>query len=246
MKNKLEEKLAMLAFGDLSPEDTARLENEVAEDGEARRILNQYRGMRLDLKAMAEVPEHQLSTDRLRHAILNEGMKRTKPRPQFGWLWMPAAVCALVFGGLMLRDRNSALPVAIKAPTNDSVVTDYPGSEFAFATAGGEILSVGGDQVAPSPAPQIVSRRSYANRSKDNERDLEILKERVMEEFQNTMMASQNPTNASMSLASAPAASERAVPAAAPIVLIDSAKDKSTGAQRATEVDSASNVVVGG
>src|SRR3569832_1202380 len=111
MKKKLEEKLAMLAFGDLNPEETTRLEMEVAGDRDAMLALEDYRGMRSGLKAMGDVPEHQLSTVRLCHAILNLGLKPMS-RPQFGWLWMPAAAAVLTFSIVMVRQvRGPQLPI---------------------------------------------------------------------------------------------------------------------------------------
>lgn len=251
MKKRLEEKLAMLAFGDLSPEETTRLEQEVAGDREAGRVLAEYRDMRSGLRAMSNIPEHQLSTERLRHAILTQGLK-PKTRPKLGWLWMPGMAAALAFGVVMVRySQNSNLaglrPLAEVTNLSSGgpvALNSTPEDPFRFATASGEILSVA--QPAPKPAVTASYTTSRANRRSRYDRDrIEALKEAVMWEFDNQLSSNMSPSNpagagSSRDMASTPASTS------IPIVLIDSSKDTSTGAQKATEVDSASNVIVGG
>lgn len=259
MKKRLEDKLAMLAFGDLSPEETRLLEQEIAGDAEATGLLEDYRNMRGGLKAMANIPEHQLSTERLRDAILNQGLKPKPAKPQFGWLWMPAAAMVLAFSIMVVRNMNTTgmptigSPVADAAHSNageqlpDSVLPN-PRMEnaFAFATASGEIMSV--EQTQPK-ATMVLHHRSHRQSEGDDTSRLEALNDAIQKEFEN--MASTPPQPVVTALASETKASTAKRTAVAksdeaPIVLIDSAKDKTTGAQRATEVDSASNVLVGG
>lgn len=234
----------MLAFGDLSPDETTRLEQEVVGDREASRILEQYRGMRTGLKAMADVPEHQLSTERLRHAVLNQGLK-PKPRPQFGWLWMPSMAAVAAFAVMFaVRSQHVSIPAGPGVALNGSEPTDLIRDKkmdqpFAFATATAEISSVDGGQPAPAMMLAVNNSRPSRHRS---DRALTALKEAVYREFLNVDSADMHPKP----LGVAPASSGSTQPSGAPIVLIDSAKDSKTGAQKATEVDSANNVVVGG
>lgn len=237
MNKKLEEKLAMLAFGDMAPEEAARLENEMRGDPDAERILEQYRNMRLDLHAMANVPEHQLSTERLRHAILNQGLKPVS-RPRWGWLWMPAAAAVLAVGLVLARGIGSmpGLPMSggpVASSNGSDLQFPQPRLEnaFAFATASAQILSV-----AKTEPAAVVPPRSH--RRAPNVDRLAALRDAVNQEFENQMMASISPTPR--------ARDAKNPPSGAPIVLIDGSQDSSTGTLKASEVDSTSNVVVGG
>lgn len=242
MNKKLEEKLVMLAFGDMSPEETERLEREVAGNREAMMVLDDYRGMRTGLKAIGEIPEHQLSTERLRHAVLNRGLK-PKSRPQLGWLWMPTTAAVLAFGVFFFQHRpQTGTPGSFALGIDSSSVApstiDEPGDAFALATASGQISSV----APPAPAVTLVSHVTrHRTRNADSSHVADLMA-RVSAEFDNELMASANTTVPSSALAS----NETKPVSEAPIVLIDSTRDAQTGAQKATEVDSASNVIVGG
>jgi len=242
MKKKLEDKLAMLAFGDVDPRETARIEHELGGNDRARAILAEYREMRAALKALGEIPEHQLSTQRLRHAVLNSGLK-PKPRPQFGWIWMPAAAFALAFGVFMIRSMNRAVPLvnASGARNDAGFATNFPierpGSDFSSATASAQILSVG----RPTPPVTLASNRHASQRRASNAL-VESLRRQVDEEFAKSMaMESPMADNIRLQPAHGTPVSD-----GSPIVMIGNTKDASTGAQKATEVDSADNVIVGG
>lgn len=249
MNKKLEEKLAMLAFGDLSPEETMGLERELSRDPEAGLILRQYRDMRTGLKALHEIPEHQLSTERLRHAVLNQGLK-PKARPQLGWLWMPTVAAAFAFGIMFMRDGHQQLPLGsfadgstIANPSGPPVaMNEALGDPFLSATASGQVLSVADMQ----PAPNATFAMNRMGRHSRNDRHVvDDLKAQVAMEFDNLMQVNTDPQPKVM-LTSARGAKLADAPAASSIVMIDSARDKNTGAQKATEVDSAGDVIVGG
>ena len=105
MNGKFEDKLAQLAFGDLSPDEAARIEAQAKNDPEALHALNTYVGMRAELRDLKDVPQDQLSKERLRDAILAQGLKpgaEKKSRP-WAWAWMPLATGALVFALMISR-----------------------------------------------------------------------------------------------------------------------------------------------
>jgi hypothetical protein len=99
-----------LAFGEFSETEAAELETLAGADPIAAKQLQELRCLKSDLKALSEIPPHQLSNDRLRDAILGQGLK---PKSVFdwSWIWMPALSCVLV-GGLMfgLRHRPTGDP----------------------------------------------------------------------------------------------------------------------------------------
>jgi len=235
MKRKLEDKLAMLAFGDFEPEESERLKAELGGNAEALGVLAEYREMRAALKALGEVPEHQLSSQRLRHAVLNGGLK-PKSRPQLGWLWMPTTAFAIALGLVFIRDANRQVrlvnvplrTVAVAAPP-----VALPGSDFALASGTAQILSV------EHPAPRMIFA-SHRRSSRDRERALVAsLKQKVDAELAAGMAATGG-------FAKVWPKTTHSTPDSGTIVLIGTAKDSNTGAQKATEVDSADNVIVGG
>ncbi|HVT13515.1 MAG TPA: hypothetical protein VHE55_14720 [Fimbriimonadaceae bacterium] len=250
MNKKLEDKLAMLAFGDLSPEETARLEQEVAGDPKAVMVLREYRDMRNGLKALHDIPEHQLSTERLRHAVLNQGLK-PKTRPQLGWLWMPAVAAVFMFGVVFVRNMHQQSPLAgvgsgaSFAQSNPTPVAmnEPMGDPFEYATANGDVLSV----AATRPAPKVMAASNHVSRHRSDSRLISDLKAQVAMEFDNVYQADIVPQPRVSSVASR-SKPERETASSAPstIVMIGTSKDANTGAQKATEVDSAGDVIVGG
>ncbi len=240
MNKKLEDKLAMLTFGDLSPEETTRLEQEVAGDPKAVMVLRQYRDMRSGLKALHDIPEHQLSTERLRHAVLNQGLKPTS-RPQLGWLWMPTVAAVLTFGIVLVRNTHQSSPLA-SIGSNASLANSSPapmamnepmGDPFQYATANGDVLSVAASQ--PAPKAIAVSNRAL-RRHRDDSRVVSDLKAQVAMEFDNLMLAEENPQpRAAFEASRSKPGRETVSSAPAPIVMIGTSKDANTGAQKATE-----------
>jgi len=97
-----------LAFGEFSETEAVELETRASADPIAAKQLQELRSLKSDLKALSDIPPHQLSNDRLRDAILGQGLK---PKSVFdwSWIWMPALSCTLVAGLLFgLRHRPSA------------------------------------------------------------------------------------------------------------------------------------------
>src|SRR5690349_10801263 len=124
MNRKLEDAMVRLAFGDVTPEESAALEREAQHDPEAARALASYRRMREGLKDLHEIPEDQLSKERLRHAILSQGL-RPKPVPSGrSWLWMPAAAATLAFGMILMRGGTNSPEVSIVGSAGGSVATN--------------------------------------------------------------------------------------------------------------------------
>lgn len=110
MNRKREEELMQLAFGDLRREMGAS--REIDTDPEAAKTYQAYCEMRDGLKALRDIPEMQLSTERLRDAILREGL-HPKRGPVWNWSWIttPLAVGACAFVVVtMMRKPASPIP----------------------------------------------------------------------------------------------------------------------------------------
>jgi hypothetical protein len=253
MKGKFEDKLAQLAFGELSPDAAAKLEQEVRKDPEALRALSVYKDMREGLRSLSDVPEDQFSKERLRDAILTQGLRPlpTRPVSNRSWLWMPAMACVLgfglMFGQNMLR-KPKATQVVINAEL-PGIVTPKK-SLFEAPVAIDRTASL--LPAAPSKPLKNSNRELVAVNRDPNEADPKVLAStNPMNEDSYDPDLGNVPANGTVPVAGAMvvanAAKTKQNPATSvPIVLIDQDTDEQTGACKATEVGSSSNVLVGG
>lgn len=136
MNRKREEELMQLAFGDLRRENTP-LQAQIESDPEAAKTYGSYCEMREGLRALKDIPEMQLSSERLRDAILKEGLS---PRRESGWNWSwlatPLAVgaCAFVVVTAMRKPATDIPGVGSGAVigSSDSVATNAPVKDDIF------------------------------------------------------------------------------------------------------------------
>ena len=104
MKKRLEDQLIELAFGDRHESGVA----EGASTPEAAARLKEYRAMRSALGQLRELPEHQLSTERLREALLHQGLKRRRAFPWQALGYISAASSLFVCAYFVSRDVRRA------------------------------------------------------------------------------------------------------------------------------------------
>lgn len=276
MNRKLDEKLIELAFGDLPEEEATRVVGEASQDPEAARALQDYRDMRDGLRKLSDIPPHQLSNERLRAAILNRGAAKPARPAGISWLWMPAAAAVLTLGTLMIRQMQTPTvepSVAIKESTNPLQIPDLDvpvagGTTFDGATmatkAPAPDITESAPRVADAPttssANRIASaarrspRRSIETRPKAAPKvddtpisaDMVALASNVGNRIADGSGARNEAAPAPMTMAGATAMRAPAPTPKTPIIIIEAETDALTGAQRATEVDNASNVLVGG
>jgi len=250
MNGKLEEKLAQLAFGDLSPSEAKRLEMEADRNPEVRRALMVYKDMRDGLRSLAEVPEDQFSKERLRDAILTQGLKPapSKPVSSRTWLWMPAAACMLGFGLVYARHTLDNAKRTPEIVLNSRALNSVP----QLISKEPVKVAITTPSVTQSNSGMVVAgmRITTETTSRHKRRHHQVATASVVkeaniwspdEEFGAGVASTSADSNTSI-----PSETVSAVAVSNPIVLIDQDKDAQTGAQRATEVGSASNVLVGG
>ena len=259
MRRKLEDEAARLAFGDMNPQEAEKLRQKVAGDRKAEAVVQAYADMRDGLKSLAEIPEDQFSKDRLRDAILTQGLKPvpTRVRNNRNWLWMPATASAmgfvLMFSVQMLHRRSGPTNIVVNAPKGYSLGSSIlpPNSSASGVSAKSAGLTAsnlghGHSAVESSTSvdPDEVDPRISASNFVSGEDDAAVDPD-----------LGSRPTGPNLAalpvtdgnLASLTASNNSPKPASAePIILIDQDKDDQTGACRATEVGSSSNVLVGG
>lgn len=145
MRKKIEEELAKLAFGDLDADAAQRLELQTQADPEASKTFESYCRMKNELRSLCtDVPDDQLSKDRLREAILTRGLKEHRPVSRLSWLWMPAAAAVLAFSFVALKGRiptggNSVGPMVMdytsgKLPNTEGIGVVRPDASDAVAS----------------------------------------------------------------------------------------------------------------
>ncbi|HLO98583.1 MAG TPA: hypothetical protein VK171_08305, partial [Fimbriimonas sp.] len=66
------------AFGEMSAQDAQVFEATLLNDIEAQKEINALKGLRNDFSLLSDIPEMQFSKERLRTAILDQGIQPKK------------------------------------------------------------------------------------------------------------------------------------------------------------------------
>jgi hypothetical protein len=259
MKRRLEDEAARLAFGDISPQEAEKLRQKLSGDRHAEAVFQTYADMRDGLKSLSEIPEDQFSRDRLRDAILTQGLKPipTRVRSNRNWLWMPATASAmgfvLMFSVRMLHSHSGPTNIVVNPPkgyaigsaiVRPNIVASNADSKARVGGIAKPSHSGGSDVRSVSFNPDEVDPRILATSFDATGEDASIdpdLGSRPA--LRNGSAPAGNVASNGLLTASTTASR---VATSEPIVLIEQDKDDQTGACRATEVSSVSNVLVGG
>jgi len=151
-----DDRLAAYAFGDLSPEESSRVEAELAEHPEWTAAVEQFRSLRGDLTRLRDVPECQLSPERMRDAILRREMgDRAKPSRRLGWLIGPAASAMVMAGLWVILSDASPNPTELRIRPATSTMAKLPTSVSIPETA--SLLAM---DAPPAVAPRPVASRT--------------------------------------------------------------------------------------
>ncbi len=253
MKRSQRDEILQIAFGETN--DSARIEQLREISPEAIREVESLRNIKLNLQQLP-VPECQLSTERLRDAILNTGLgEKTAPsQPMWKLAWMPVAVLAVTFfGSQMIRNGSSIDPaimggsivseegpdVAIDfKPTIQDVFPDFPDVEPSV-----------GDNPAPMTAIKLSNRKSNNASRGGSSRTALLVKSEPAAKAALTAMESiavSTPSALGGSGLPSEAMAPSGVSSDSGIVLIGSDRDSMTGANKAIEVTDTSSMVTGG
>ena len=237
MNRKRKDQLMSLAFGDLKNEDIHQVSSEES------RQLESYRALREDLKMLNNIPAHQLSNERLRDAVLGQGLKPVSAKPSiFGWLWMPTAACLLAFAIVTLRPKTAAEPkLMINPPATEHVMAFNSGLDKPN-TRPAPVATI--DHASPTTpvAAEKPATKKHRVRSIDN---ASAFAETTGIDW-SSALASMTTATESAPVSSTTQVASDASSSANNIVLIDQDKNVETTTPRATEIGSPSNVLVGG
>lgn len=248
MNRKFEDKLVRLAFGETGPRESSALERKVQSDPEAARALEEYQSLKTGLNLLTEIPPDQLSKERLRDAILGQGLKPLpveSPSPRFGWAWMPVSAAALALAWLGVRHVSAPSPQVVAPSTMAMSLKPAP-----------ELIAPAAVHTVKSVKPAVVHEQGATDRSARL-----VVRRHAAEQEPKPTWAVNPLTKAAKPTAVARNESAKTPQAAAPqapadqsdsdgkltsingpIVVINPENDNNSGAQKATEVDGASDV----
>jgi hypothetical protein len=260
MKRSQQDELIQLAFGELKKDRADQLRAKMSADESA--FVMDFEEIRKDLKRLP-VPEHQLSTERLRDAILSQGLHPKRQAPL--WLrfaWVPAAaVAAIAFAQVMSLGQghtpNAAQePVAMSVSPADETTGAHLDSAVDAVRTGidGILRPAESGQPAMSMASSAKTiRRSARNESVRNLTSRGSSETSTVEPSASTALLMANAITAA---APVETGESDAMPAtfAAPattqekpgVIMIGTEKDAVTGANKASEVTSTGNVGISG
>ncbi len=131
MFEKKEDKLFGYAFGDLDEHDAQVFEASLLKDEASAEEVKFLQSIKGDLASFRDIPEMQYSKERLRSAILGQGLKPSRPGfPWLNWVLAPgAAACVVALGYVLMYGTSRKDPTLIGVPSmasNSSVGIKLP------------------------------------------------------------------------------------------------------------------------
>lgn len=222
-----DEQAIRMAFGEWEPQ-----QGQPEPDDALHALTEEYRSMRADLALLRDVPECQVSVERLRDAILKAGI-RQGPEPRRTWLAPAIATALVLVVGFGLTRRWDPGPNPM--PTDLRLAVASPAPEPAAPTLEPEIPVAGVGSRPDHPAAEAPSAAKKPAPRRHRPTRYAVAPKTVVK-----------PSTSSANAASAAVAEPDSLPASEPVVLITPDQDDATGAQRASEMESADHVVIGG
>jgi hypothetical protein len=118
MFEKKEDKLFGYAFGDLDAQDAQVFEAALMKDEATAEEVKFLQSIKGDLASFRDIPEMQYSKERLRSAILGQGLKPSRPGfPWLNWVLAPgAAACVVAVGYVLMNGTSRKDPTLIGGP----------------------------------------------------------------------------------------------------------------------------------
>ncbi len=225
-------------FDELSDDEMQTLQARYQSDPEFAKEASRYRKIKHDLASMRDIPECQLSVDRLRDAIFKSEMKSRRGSLGSSITWAPlgtlafAALAWFVIGKTGSNEGTVAKPTELQniVAKNDEVVMppDFLGelpaySEPYHANSSERII----EAATPRKRRVLLTRRfAVPGKQVHSERDIVALKPDVQPHEQEHL--------------------EPLVAKSGPVVVISDDQNSENGAAKANEVETTSHVVFGG
>jgi len=159
MDRKIEDKIAKLAFGELSEAEAANVRAQAAANTDSAKALDSYEALRNDLRRLKDVPPDQLSKERLQTAILKQGLSPKPVRRSAPWLWAsPIALAAVLAAAFYVRPAQDTQPITEPAGVQQPDLTAMLNQDD-MVLANSQVQFDGSESVSTdeaAPAPQVV------------------------------------------------------------------------------------------
>ncbi len=247
MNKRLEDRIIELAFEERSESGAA----EVAKSPEAAARLLEYRTMRSALGQLRELPEHQLSTERMRQALLHRGLKRRRAFPWQGLGYLAVAAGFFVCAFFVSKDVRRAIGPAPKiegggmaanAATPASPTYDFNPLQWASSNTAAP------DESAPvGVAPRLHAHALHNDYAfAEHDRPASRLANMVVESNPRGRITPGSSPDPSAAHPKNLTKSANSVPLSSAMVLIQPQTDADTGLDTAKEVSASGDVLVGG
>jgi hypothetical protein len=258
MKRRELDQLINLAFGELSAEESSRVEGSL--NPASSHVLEDYRRLSSDLRLLNNIPEPQIGTERIREAILRQGLKRRTSAARWGLVALPCAVAALallVYAG-RTGYRNDTSVASTGGDAGPALFSQalqqpalFPNVELLNkADAVRETYDFPAPDASQPARPAVVQvhrrKRHAVSHSIDSDHEMYALLNNP--DTPNVMEAGMNLPSPRVQAPSGKAADNSGLASGdnQKLIVVGDSQDRATGAQQATEVDPSSNVVFGG
>lgn len=264
MKPRDEDSLIQLAFGELTEAEASQVREALKHDRVGASKFAQYERLKDGLALLREIPEPQISTARIREAILGQGLRQRPDGLRWAWVLLGPAVAAVAAISLYpFRGEMPRLAGVVAPARKDSTMVAFVKPEKVTFAPPLEITSPGNaaltvvdfGTVSTTGESRHASRRH--KRKATNDEDFVANLDRALA-YQDVSQTT--PVPASLAGIAAPTARDAVLRSVSPapktptgsakntdkILVVKDAPDNVTGAQQATEVESNSNVVIGG
>lgn len=107
MFDKKDDKLFDYAFGELDSQEAQMFEASLLKDEAGLSEVEFLKTLKQDLVGLRDIPEMQYSKERLRAAILEQGLKPKRTLPWLNWVLAPSAVACVAALGFVLLNGTS-------------------------------------------------------------------------------------------------------------------------------------------
>jgi len=262
MDKRNEENIAKLAFGDLSEADAAEVRAHIAANADAKKALDSYEALCADLRMMRDVPPDQLSKERLRNAILTQGLNPKPVRRTFPWIGAlsAGAVAALAIivvmrTGPATQQQNGTGPVALNFEPSSLGSSDLTpslnGDDRSLMSGFNSVVNFDEGINAPAPVQPAASQPTQTPSDSVAKDETAVyyppIRHAARRYVPETNRGESRPApvdanlSAGVTMSKAIATPKRS---SETLVLIKSDKDSDTGASSAVEVHQTEDVIV--
>ena len=168
MFEKKEDKLFGYAFGDLDEQEAQVFEAALLKDEVSAEEVKFLQSIKVDLASFRDIPEMQYSKERLRSAILGQGLKPSRPGfPWLNWVLAPgAAACVVALGYVLMNGTARKDPTLIGGPnmaSNSGVGIKLPEQKLTKPDPIVAEVYNGGDKFPDIPDTHWASEKTGEN-----------------------------------------------------------------------------------